>query len=304
MTKQDFWSGYQPGFRFASSQPGSREFFEEVTGYRNAVEPHISEVAEFARWSGKSVLEAGCGIGTDGARFAAAGADYTGLDFSGPALRLARRRFELENLSGRFVAGSVTKLPFRDSAFDLVFSHGVIHHVEDTAAATREFHRVLRPGGTALVMVYHRRSLNYYLSIMTLRRALVATLVLPKAPRTVAKLTGEPEEVIMGHKALLALHGARYLRDAQLFLNHNTDGPGNPLAKVYTRCEMEELMSDSFPVVRTDVRYLNARLYPGGLRFSKTRLARRAERRIGWHLYVTARKGTAQHHHDRVDGKP
>lgn len=292
MIHQEFWSGYQPGFRFASSPVGTKEFFEEVTAYRENLEPHIPEIVDFNRWAGKRVLEAGCGIGTDGARFAASGADYTGLDFSGRALRLARRRFELEHLDGRFLTGSVTKLPFRDDSLDLVFSHGVIHHVDDTKAALREFQRVLSPGGTALVMVYHRRSLNYYLSIMTLRRALVATLFLPGAPTVVSKLTGEPEEVILGHKALLGEHGARYILDRQLFLNHNTDGPGNPLAKVYSRSEFEELASPEFPVVRTAVRYLNVRLYPGGPWFSRTGLGRRLERRIGWHLYLIARKGT------------
>ncbi len=292
LTKQEFWSDYQPGFRFARSPAGTKEFFEEVTAYRENLEPHIPEIVGFDPWQGKRVLEAGCGIGTDGARFAAAGADYTGLDFSATALQLARRRFDLERLSGRFLAGSVTKLPFREGSFDLVFSHGVIHHVDDTKGALQEFSRVLRPGGTAVVMVYHRRSFNYYLSIMTLRRALVAALLLPGAPRLVSKLTGEPEEVIRGHKALLSEHGLRYIQDRQLFLNHNTDGPGNPLAKVYSRRAFEQMATPNFAVVRTQVRYLNIRLYPGGAWFSKTRAARRLERKIGWHLYLVARKGT------------
>lgn len=290
MDKREFWSDYQPGFRFATSPVGTREFFDEVSAYRDSIEPHIPEVVDFPRWSGRSVLEAGCGIGTDGVRFARAGADYTGFDFSPTAVSLARHRFDLEGVRGRFVSGSVTQLPLRDETFDLVFSHGVIHHVADTKAAVREFARVLKPGGTALIMVYHRSSLNYHVSIMVLRRALTALLLLPRGAALVSKLTGEPEAVVAGHKELLSEHGVGYIRDRALFLNHNTDGPGNPLAKVYSRAELQELVSPELRVVRTDVRYLNLRLYPGGLRFSRSRVGRRLERRIGWHIYVEARR--------------
>jgi 2-polyprenyl-3-methyl-5-hydroxy-6-metoxy-1,4-benzoquinol methylase len=290
LTKQEFWSGYQPGFRLTRAPVGSREFFDEVSARRYSLEPHIAEIAQFEHWSGRRVLEAGCGIGTDGARFAAAGAHYAGVDFSDTALKLARRRFDLESLEGRFAAGSVTELPVRDATFDLVFSHGVIHHIEHTDAAVREFHRVLKPGGTAVVMVYHRRSLNYYLTIMGLRRMLAALLLLPRGPRVVSRLTHEREDVIAGHRALLASHGIRYLLDANLFLSHNTDGPGNPLSKVFSRPELERLFSPGFRIVKTEVRNLNLRLYPGGARFAGTRGGRRLERTIGWHLYIEAVK--------------
>ncbi len=290
MRSREFWSNYQPGFRFAKSAVGTKEFFDEVSTQRYHLEPHIPEVVGFARWADCSVLEAGCGIGTDGARLAAAGAQYTGLDFSLTAPALARRRFALETLPGHFVVGSVTTTPFPDETFDLVFSHGVVHHIEDTAAAIAEFHRVLKPGGTVLVMVYHRRSVNYYLSIMLLRRLLVGMLLVPSAAKLISRVTGEPEGVLAGHRALLARHGIRYLLNKELFLSRNTDGPDNPLSKVYTRAEVRALVSSRFHDVTTDVRYLNLRLYPGGAQFVSTRLARRLERRMGWHLYVTGVK--------------
>lgn len=287
--RRDFWTGYQPGFRTTHQPPGSRAFFDEVTTRRYALEPHIPEIVGFERWARTDVLEAGCGIGTDGARFAAAGARYTGLDFSPTALRLARRRFDLDELSGRFVAGSVTSLPFADGTFDLVFSHGVIHHVHDSRAAAHEFHRVLKPGGTLLVMVYHRRSFNYYVTIMGVRRVMALLLLLPGAASMVAKMTREPDAVIASHRSLLAAHGLRYVRDRELFLSHNTDGPGNPLSKVFTRADIRAMVPDGCSV-RTQVRYLNLRLYPGGRRMARSALASRLERRIGWHLYLEGRK--------------
>jgi SAM-dependent methyltransferase len=264
MKNQAFWSSYQPGFRFARHRIGSREFFDEVTAYRYEMEPHVPDVVDFPRWMGCDVLEAGCGIGTDGVRFAACGARYTGLDFSPTALDLARRRFELDGLPGRFVHGSVTALPFEDESFDLVFSHGVIHHVDDTEDAVREFHRVLKPGGTALVMVYNRGSFNYHVTIMGVRRALVTLLSVPRAIKVVAAVTHEPEDVLAGHAELLASHGRRYITDRALFLSHNTDGPGNALTKVYSAEAMREMLAAAgFQGLTTDVRYLNLRLYPG-----------------------------------------
>jgi SAM-dependent methyltransferase len=284
-----FWGANQPGFRFSSAPVGSREFFEEVERHRYALEPHVPSVVRFEEWAGRDVLEAGCGIATDGLQFARAGARYTGLDFTHEAVELARRRFELYGQEGTFLQGSVTELPFEAESFDLVFSHGVIHHLPETRRAVEEFHRVLRPGGVALVMLYHRSSLNYHLNIMLLRRVLALALLAPGASSAVVRATGERPDVVEGHRELLRTHGARYLLDSSLFLSHNTDGPGNPLSKVYTRSQAKELFSP-FARVETAVRFLNLRIWPGGDRLARTPLARRLERRIGWHLYVRAQK--------------
>ncbi len=85
------------------------------------------------------------------------------------------------------------------------------NHIEDAEASVREFHRVLKPGGVALVMVYHHRSLNYYVSIILLRRLLVGMLIVPGAAPLISRLTGEPQVVLAGHMALLAQRGARYI---------------------------------------------------------------------------------------------
>jgi SAM-dependent methyltransferase len=287
-----FWTEYQPGFRFSDKPVGSREFFAEVELHRYALEPHIPELVRFERWAGADVLEAGCGIATDGARFARAGARYTGLDQSETALELATRRFREEGLEGSFERGSVTALPFEAASFDLVYSHGVIHHLPETERAVEEFERVLRPGGVALVMVYHRDSLNYRFNIMVVRRFLAASLAIPGAVGAVAAATGEDRSVLEGHRRLLREHGPRYLTDAQLFLSNNTDGPGNPLSKVYSRDEAQGLFA-AFDRVESTVRFLNLRLFPGGDRLAATGLARRLERRWGWHLYVSATKSAA-----------
>jgi SAM-dependent methyltransferase len=284
-----FWSENQPGFRFTDAPAGSPEFFRDVERHRYELEPHIPEMARFDSWTGRDVLEVGCGVGTDGARFAAAGARYRGIDANEAAAGLARRRFELYGLDGELAVAPATALPFDDDSFDLVYSHGVLHHVEDVERAVDEIRRVLRPGGMVLAMLYHRRSLNYAVNIMVVRRLGVAALLLPGGPDRVARLTGEDPAVLEGHVALLREHGWRYLTDRRLFLSNNTDGPGNPLSRVYSRDEAVRLFA-GFDAAETAVRYLNLRIVPGGARLVRTGTARRLERRIGWHLYVRARK--------------
>jgi ubiquinone/menaquinone biosynthesis C-methylase UbiE len=55
------------------------------------------------------------------------------------------RRLELEVGT---VEAEAERLPFEDGRFDLVFGHAVLHHLPGLNGAFREFHRVLRPGGT------------------------------------------------------------------------------------------------------------------------------------------------------------
>src|SRR5687768_12425539 len=106
----NFWTKYQPGFRSTHEEPGSPAFFADVERDRYELEPHIPELARFESWQGRQVLDAGCGIATDGLRFARAGADYTGIDRSATAIDLARVRFEQANVRGTLVQGSITQL--------------------------------------------------------------------------------------------------------------------------------------------------------------------------------------------------
>jgi ubiquinone/menaquinone biosynthesis C-methylase UbiE len=285
-----FWSANQPGFRFTDAQPGTLEFFADVERHRYALEPHIPAIVQFERYEGKRVLEIGCGVATDGISFVRAGASYVGVDQSDAALALAARRLELEGLEAGFARADATSLPFEDRSFDLVYSHGVLHHLADTERAVAEIRRVLRPGGRILLMLYHRNSLNYRFTIMILRRVLAAALLVPGAARLVARATGERRDVIEGHRRLLSEHRRRYLLDKQLFLNNNTDGPGNPLSKVYSREEARRLLA-GFDDVQSAVRFLNLRIFPGGARIAGLAAAARWERRVGWHLYVTGTRG-------------
>jgi SAM-dependent methyltransferase len=285
---REFWNQNPCGAQLSPEERGQREFFLDSEAKRYALEPHILEIVPFAQGRDKDVLEIGCGLGTDGVRWAVHGARYTGVDLTPEAVRLAGENFRLRRLSGRFQNLDAERLPFDDGSFDIVYSHGVIHHTPNTEGVVSEIYRVLRPGGKALVMVYHKSSYNYRVNIMLLRRVGMGLLFLPGGVEWASRLTGEKKELLEKHRQALRQEGLGYLKTDR-FLNANTDGPGNPLSKVYTRKEAEKLFRQ-FPSISTQVRYLNRRripflgaLMPGGLHD-------RLSRRWGWHLYIFAQK--------------
>jgi demethylmenaquinone methyltransferase/2-methoxy-6-polyprenyl-1,4-benzoquinol methylase len=97
------------------------------------------------------VLDVGCGTG-----FATEGLlQYTdnvhGLDQSDGQLSKAFAKFGRDG-DVRFYRGDAERLPFRDDAFDRLWSSGSIEYWPDPVAALREFRRVTKPGGTVLVV--------------------------------------------------------------------------------------------------------------------------------------------------------
>ena len=283
-----FWQANPCGVKFADAAPGSRHFYELVEAHRYTKEWHIPGAADFAGARGLKVLEIGCGLGTDGAQFAEAGADYTGVDLTEAAVELARKRFELFDLPGKFRTADAENLDFSDDSFDLVYSHGVLHHTPDTEKAVREVHRVLRPGGQAVVMLYHRGSYNYRVNISVLRRAGAHLLKWELGVKLVHQITSEPIESLREHAKLLKTERDSYLKPDE-FLSQNTDGAGNPLARVYSRREAHELFKD-FSKVELKTYFLNKRWLPVIGSLLPRSLESRLASRWGWHLWIYATK--------------
>src|SRR5712671_6650076 len=230
-----FWQAHPCGTKFSDAEMGTSEFFDRVEAHRYTKEWHIPEAADFGGARGLKVLEIGCRLGTDGAQFAKAGADYTGIDLTEAAIGLARTRFEISGLPGEFRVADAENLDFADASFDRVYSHGVLHHTPDTARAINEIHRVLKPGGQAIVMLYHRGSYNYRIGIRVLRRAGAGLLKSESGIKIVHRLTGEPIDSLREHAA--SLRNANGNVSTAELLNQSTDGAGNPLARVYSRNE-------------------------------------------------------------------
>ena len=95
------------------------------------------------------ILDAGCGSGGM-TRYLERFGRVTGIDLAPEALALSRKR-----KVGRLARSSVGTLPFLDGSFDMVTSFDVLYHlnVADDRQAMVEIHRVLRPGGVALIRV-------------------------------------------------------------------------------------------------------------------------------------------------------
>jgi ubiquinone/menaquinone biosynthesis C-methylase UbiE len=106
---------------------------------------------------GRDVLEVGCGAAQGARWLVGAGARVTAFDVSHGQLLQSRR---LDTATGvrveRLVQADAQRLPFRDSAFDVVMSaFGGIPFVADSAGTMREVCRVLRPGGRFVFSVTH-----------------------------------------------------------------------------------------------------------------------------------------------------
>ncbi len=151
------WQAEPCGTRGASPAE-RRAFFDEIERDRYAWEPYIKPFARFERGRGLKVLEVGVGAGTDFINWVRNGAVATGVDLTPEGVALTRERLALEGLTAEVQVADAENLPFPDASFDLVYSYGVLHHSPDTRRAVREVHRVLKPGGTALIMVYHHPS--------------------------------------------------------------------------------------------------------------------------------------------------
>jgi SAM-dependent methyltransferase len=283
-----FWQAHPCGTKFSDAEMGTREFFERVTAHRFAKEWHIPEAADFSSARGLRVLEIGCGLGTDGAQFAEAGAHYTGVDLTEAAVGLARKRFDLFGLPGEFRVADAESLDFPDESFDLVYSHGVLHHTPDSARAVREVHRVLKPAGRAIVMLYHRDSYNYRIGIRVLRRLGSSLLKSKSGIKLVHGLTGEPLESLREHARLLKANSNGYLSSAE-FLSQSTDGAGNPLARVYSRREARELFKD-FRELELRTYFLNKRFVPLIGKLLPRAIESALASRWGWHLWIYAQK--------------
>jgi glycosyltransferase involved in cell wall biosynthesis/SAM-dependent methyltransferase len=245
-------------------------FFAAYDDARYKMESHIPGCLDALKVNGLKILEVGLGQGAESEQLIRRGARWTGLDLTTESVRRVQVRLELRDLPYDDIwQGSATQIPAPDNSFDLVFSHGVLHHVPDILAAQSEVHRVLRPGGRLVVMLYARRSLNYQVTIKLLRRAaLVAAWPLHRAVHG---------GTLGGHLRNAEREGLGNYLHMERFLHANTDGPDNPFARVYDLVDIKRDFPD-FRVTARHKEFMHAPPLPvhglPGAQF------------FGWHLWV------------------
>jgi SAM-dependent methyltransferase len=270
---QDFWNRHPCGDMqvggFEQYRGDYESFYSNYDRFRYRKEGHILKRLDGIDFKGKRVLEIGLGQGADSEQIIRRGAIWSGLDITSESVDRVRMRLSLRKLPYQSVKqGSVLNIPFEAGSFDIVFSHGVLHHVPDIASAQREIRRVLKPGGELIMMLYAKWSINYLFSIYLVRRLGLLALHL---------LNRDPGGIYGLHLANIRKEGLwSYLR-MKNFIHKNTDGPLNPYAKVY---DLSIVKKDfpNFEMLRSYKDFMHAPPLP----VSRLPLAKF----LGWHLWV------------------
>jgi SAM-dependent methyltransferase len=120
-----------------------------------ALPTHVQHVeAGEANVRDKVVIDIGCGGGVSSATFGYFGARYIGIDHSLNAATIALRHLRCIEGRGFTVQANAEALPIRSGSIDLVYSNGVLHHTPNFVRTLDEVHRVLKPGGKAVIALY------------------------------------------------------------------------------------------------------------------------------------------------------
>jgi len=263
---RDYWNNRPCNIRHSTQPIGTKEYFDEVEARKYMVEFHIPAFADFEQWRGKKVLEIGCGIGTDTINFARHGAQVTTVDLSAKSMELAQQRAAVFNLQDkiRFLPGNAEQLStfVPVEPYDLIYSFGVIHHTPHPDNVLEELRKYTHPGTVVKIMVYHRRSYK------------VAWIFATEGKGQFWKLS----EIIARNA------------EAQT---------GCPIAYTYTRKEGRELLErHGFKVSKVEVDHIFPYRIRDYVQYRYVRepyfawmprpMFRALERRIGWHLLLTA----------------
>ncbi|MBF0358695.1 MAG: methyltransferase domain-containing protein [Magnetococcales bacterium] len=179
---KDHWED-SPNFQYeAKEELYSKAYYEEQDQWRaNEVDPYSMDIYRFEEVAGKITLDIGCGSGWVVKTFARSGAYSVGVDFTERAVISTQTALKIYDLPGMVVQADAQFLPFRDGVFDRVTSTGVLHHIPDTEKGIKEAHRVLKPGGSALISLYGKlfffNPLLFPLAQFVLKRLLKAPKV-------------------------------------------------------------------------------------------------------------------------------
>lgn len=166
------WTNDPCGAVYAEKyEEGSKEFFEALGKYRYEIyAPWLRILIDKINVKDKLVLER-CGMGNDLLCFAQNRAKVIGIDLVPKHLELAKRLFSTYYVghSASFCRMDAELLGFASNSVDLVFSFGVLHHTPNILEAISEVYRVLKPGGMAVIGLYHKNSWHYWINLMLIQ---------------------------------------------------------------------------------------------------------------------------------------
>lgn len=161
--RYDWKGGIQPvEFSKGFYEEIDRRFFEDARKYMPWKVRPFEALIDFDALGSQDVLEIGTGSGSHAQLIAPHARSYTGIDLTEYAVTSTSRRLETFGIPGRVLRMDAEEMDFPDASFDLIWTWGVIHHSSNTARILEQMRRVLRPGGRATVMVYHKSFWMYY----------------------------------------------------------------------------------------------------------------------------------------------
>lgn len=156
-----------------------RNFYQSSVGYlnkrcsddQNHYQPYLNATSRYVSSSGR-VLDIGCGTGYTSYLMGQTGKDVVGLDLSHLFLSVGRYKYQIN-----LCAGDATKIPFKNDSFEFVAAHAVVEHILEIDAALTEMIRVLKPGGT--IVIVSPNLLSPFLPIRALFRLLAGKAGIP-----------------------------------------------------------------------------------------------------------------------------
>ncbi|MFB4270074.1 class I SAM-dependent methyltransferase [Nonomuraea sp. GTA35] len=145
------------GYRGISMEGPIARWYDTSNG--KAASRHDEQVAKVRQYApkGSRILEVAPGPGYLSIALAGTG-DYTvtGLDISETFIAIARGKALDAGVPVDFRLGNASAMPFNDDAFDFLVCFAAFKNFADPAGALREMRRVLRPGGTGLIVDLRR----------------------------------------------------------------------------------------------------------------------------------------------------
>lgn len=157
------WGDRIPAEEFSKEfyQEIDERFFSDSWRYMPWTTRPFDALVPFAELGTKDVLEIGVGNGSHAQLISPHCKTYTGIDLTDYAVKSTSKRFEAFGLKGTIRQMDAEKLDFPDASFDFIWTWGVIHHSANTGRILEQMSRVLKPGGKATIMVYHRSFLYF-----------------------------------------------------------------------------------------------------------------------------------------------
>jgi ubiquinone/menaquinone biosynthesis C-methylase UbiE len=292
---KNYWNENPVGTNFIEKdfvqKEVGKQFFLEYDQFRYTIEPHIPGELSKTDWQGKKTLEIGLGQGADSMLLINRGAKFNGIDLTEESIYRLKERFKIFNLPYESLGvADARKISFPDNTFDIVYTHGVIHHSPYMDEIINEIHRVLKPGGKFVLMVYHKNSVNYWLNIFVIRRiGLFLITAFRPLVKLGSKLTGDSEERLHRHIQNFKQQGLSYL-SMKNFVHKNTDGPDNVWSTVWSKKSIKPLLSRFSSVDKFRVHYLNERHLMGLQKILPKGFKKKLGEKFGWHLWVYATK--------------